>query len=360
MTKETLGYVRLEWTCPNCGSKNPGPQKTCNSCGAAQPEDVVFEQAVQEKLITDEKEIARAQKGPDVHCAFCGARNPADAERCTQCGADLSEGRARVSGGVVGAHRAEPAKEVLCPSCGAPNPATALECTQCGASMARPEREPRRVTRRAAAPQRSSCGLVAGILIGGAVLLIALFIFLSSRTKEFVGRVEDVSWARSIAIMALQPVTYEDWRDEVPRDGVIRVCESKVHHVQDNATHNSRKVCGTPYTVDTGSGYGEVVQDCQFEVYEDWCKYTTEEWQQIDVLTLEGVGFNPRWPTPQLRSGQRAGEQEETYECVFDVDGKSYTYRTDEFEEFSRCEIGSRWSLKVNTFNSVVAIEPAQ
>ena len=101
MTKETLGYVRLEWTCSNCGSKNPGPEKTCGNCGAPQPEDVVFEQPAQEELIADEDAIAQAEAGPDIHCAYCGARNPATAETCSQCGADVKEGEARASGQVL-------------------------------------------------------------------------------------------------------------------------------------------------------------------------------------------------------------------------------------------------------------------
>jgi ribosomal protein L40E len=155
MTKETLGYVRLEWTCPNCSSRNPGPQKTCGSCGAAQPENVEFEQAAQEELVTDEAAIARAKAGPDVHCAFCGARNPAGIENCTQCGADLTEAVTRDSGRVIGAHRDKPAQPVPCPSCGAMNPASALECAACGAPLAPPTPEPR-IRRRAAA--RSSPG----------------------------------------------------------------------------------------------------------------------------------------------------------------------------------------------------------
>jgi len=112
MVKKTLGYVELEWRCPRCGSRNPGPEKTCNGCGAPQPEDVEFEQPAEEELVTEESEIERAKAGPDVHCAYCGARNPADAEICTQCGADLTEASARVSGRVVGAHRDKPAADV--------------------------------------------------------------------------------------------------------------------------------------------------------------------------------------------------------------------------------------------------------
>ncbi|MGQ9683479.1 MAG: zinc finger protein [Anaerolineae bacterium] len=77
MPKESLGYVRLEWTCPNCGTRNPGPQNKCAGCGAPQPADTAFTQAPQEQLLTDQAEIARAVSGADVHCPYCGARNPA-------------------------------------------------------------------------------------------------------------------------------------------------------------------------------------------------------------------------------------------------------------------------------------------
>jgi ribosomal protein L40E len=357
MTKETIGYVRLEWTCPNCGSKNPGPQKTCTNCGAAQPEGLQFQQAAQEKLITEEKEIDRAKTGPDIHCGYCGARNPATAENCSQCGADLREGRARESGRVLGAHRAKTAPDVPCPSCGALNPATALECSQCGASMARPEPQP--VARPAASGSRLSCGTIAAILGGAAVLILAVVFILGSRTKDVVGRVQEVSWKRSIAIEALGPVEHEDWRTDVPSQASILSCDSKVHHTQEQAAPNAEKVCGTPYTVDTGSGYGEVVQDCMYEVYADWCKYTVEEWKAADVSELEGQDLAPRWPALQLAADQREGQRDESYKCVFNVDGKILSYAARDVDDFQRCEIGSRWTLEVNTFNHIVSIAPA-
>ena len=72
--KRTLGYVQLEWTCPNCNSRNPGGVKSCQNCGAPQPENVQFERTADEKLITDEKEIKAAAAGPDIYCGFCGTR----------------------------------------------------------------------------------------------------------------------------------------------------------------------------------------------------------------------------------------------------------------------------------------------
>ena len=135
MPKETLGYVKLEWTCPKCNNRNPGPEKTCLSCGAPQPQDVQFVQAEQQELSQDEVLKKTAEAGADIHCAFCGTRNPAGASICSQCGADLKTGTRREAGRVVGAFKAGPAKQITCPSCGTMNPETALKCTQCGAQL---------------------------------------------------------------------------------------------------------------------------------------------------------------------------------------------------------------------------------
>jgi ribosomal protein L40E len=355
MVKKTVGYVQLEWTCPNCGAKNPGPQKTCTGCGGPQPQDVQFEQAAQEQLITDKEQIKQAKAGPDVHCTYCGARNPAGAAICSQCGADLAEGTARASGQVVGAHRDKPAPQVPCPSCGSPNPANALQCSQCGASMAQPKPPP---PRPAAAPQKGGCGPVVYIA-GAAVILLAIVlgIFLT-RTSDIVGSVENVSWTRTVAVMELGPVTREDWRDEVPSEGAILSCTEKVHHTQSESAPNSREVCGTPYTVDKGSGYGEVIQDCEYEVYADWCKYEIDEWRKVDEINVSGSDLNAYWPAVQLAAQQREGDRDEVYEVVFEGDGETYSYETRDPAEFARFQVGSRWLLKVNQLNAVVSVEP--
>jgi hypothetical protein len=146
----------------------------------------------------------------------------------------------------------------------------------------------------------------------------------------------------------------------VPADAVLGYCSDKVHHTQDSAAPNSKEVCGTPYTVDTGSGYGEVVQECQYQVYEDWCDYTVQQWQVVDTVTLEGKDVNPLWPVPQLGPGQREGSREERYKCMFNADGDALTYNTSNATTFALCEVGTRWVLKVNTFNSVTGLEPAE
>jgi hypothetical protein len=57
--------------------RNPGLKKTCQSCGSPQPTDVAFQSKADEQLITDAQKLEQAKKGPDIHCGFCGARNPA-------------------------------------------------------------------------------------------------------------------------------------------------------------------------------------------------------------------------------------------------------------------------------------------
>ena len=126
MPQETLGYVKLEWTCPKCGVRNPGTEKTCTGCGAPQPQEVKFEQTESQPASQDEALKKIAEAGPDIHCAFCGARNSAGTTVCSQCGADLKEGVRREVGKVVGAYQTGPAKQIACPNPCAPPVTSAI------------------------------------------------------------------------------------------------------------------------------------------------------------------------------------------------------------------------------------------
>ena len=359
MVKKSLGYVEMEWTCPNCGVKNPGMPEVCTGCGAAQPSDVKFHQAAQEELITDEEKLRRATSGPDVHCIYCGARNPAGSETCVRCGGDLTQAAARESGRVVGAHRAEPAKPVSCPSCGSPNDPLAQRCTQCGSSLA--PTAPPVPAREVEAPKKKG-GI--GRFILPAILLvicgiIAVVVALSLMTDEAAAQVQSVEWTRTIAVEALQPVTHEDWYDDIPSDAELGTCTQKVHHTQDEPAANSREVCGTPYTVETGSGAGEVVQDCEYEVYADWCEYIVDEWQVVSTAEVGGMDLDPSWPSVTLGMGEREGERSEEYIVVFESDGERYTYTINDEAEFRQFKVGSEWILEVNKLNAVRSVSPA-
>jgi ribosomal protein L40E len=355
MAKKTVGYVELEWECPSCHTRNAGAAKTCVQCGAPHPEEVEYKQAAQDKLLTDEAQIAAAKAGADIYCGYCGAPNPASAKSCQQCGADLTEGKARESGKVIGAMRQEEAAPVNCPSCGASNPASAFKCSQCGAAL------------RQAAPAPPPAASPAGrnkllpFLIAGGVLLLILIIVLivnGSRRSAAIGEVSDVNWRRVIAVEALVPVTLEAWKDEIPSGAKVGGCRQEVYRVQDNPAAGAREVCGTAYVVDQGSGYGEVQQECRYEILADRCQYESQAWRAIAPIVLTGSDLNPAWPAATLQQNQRSTGRAETYAVTFNVDGKTYSYQPANEAEFTRFSPGSQWRLQVNSFGSVVVEGP--
>lgn len=359
MSEETVGYVRLEWTCERCGTINPGPQKKCRSCGAPQPEEQDFELSPQQELISDEEELRRAKSGPDVHCAYCGARNPAEAETCVQCGAPMAEGAARQTGEVLGAAQFEAAADVACPFCGAMNPGNATKCGSCGGSLTRPQPKSRAVPSSVpakGATAKKGLGILAILGIVLACVIVVGAVVCLSQTSEQTGVVKEVNWEQSIDIQELRPVTYEDWQDEILSGAQMGTCEQKYRYTSSDPVPGAKKVCGTSYVKDQGSGYGEVVRECEYEVYDDWCKYTVDEWKVVHTERAAGSDVNPVWPEVRLGSGQRDGEKSGSYQVIFLSNDKMYKYSTD-LDMFKQLEPGSKWKLYVNKLGALTGIE---
>ncbi len=360
MAQKSMGYVELEWICPNCETRNPGSKEECSGCGAPQPADVEFVQPLQEQLITDKAKLADAVAGPDIQCGYCGARNDATAKTCRECGANLQEGKARGAGRVLGAHRNESMPDVTCPACGSANPATARRCQRCGAGLASPDALREQAKKPVVAPKTDGGGrlfLYVGI---GVVAAILIFIFLSLRTEETIGVVDSVNWERRIEVQALVPVNKEAWLDEIPAGVDVGQCRKRVESTQAEPAPGAREVCGTPYTVDKGSGYGEVVQDCQYEILDDWCSYTVQEWSGVDSVSSNGVGLSAVWPELRLQGGQREGERHETYTIHFSANDQAYEYDVRSPDDAAAFTDGSRWILSINTFGALTKVEPAR
>jgi len=272
MPQESIGYVKLVWTCKHCGSKNPGTTKICSSCGNVMAETDKFDLPAQQELIKDQAEIATAGRGPDVTCHYCGARNMADAKDCSQCGADLSAATARKAGEVLGAFQSAPQPDIQCPYCGELNPANALKCKKCSGSLAQKPIGAPKPAAQAASATRSPIGLIA---IGVIVVIAIAFLFF--RTMDTTAAVQSLSWDRQIKIMAQRPVTHETWQDQIPSGAQAGLYAPKVRRMQANPAPNSDKVSGTPYTIDQGNGTAKVVQDCRYQVKDNWCQYTQLE-----------------------------------------------------------------------------------
>ncbi len=331
MARKSLGFVPLIWQCPYCGTQNPGPIKSCTSCGAPQPDDVAFKRVDEDEFnfIKDEALIRMAKAGPDIHCPYCGTRNPSTAELCSKCGGDLSAGgKARESGGrvsIVGEDQEPPP---------APIP------------------EPKKKRSRLF----SVFAIIAliALIIGCVVVSILLL-----RTDDVTASVTAVEWERRIAIEEYTRVTKSNWWDEIPEGAEVLSCTQELRTTSDQPQPNATEVCGEEYVEDTGTGLGEVVQDCVYQVYDDYCDYTDIAWVVVETVTDSGQNLQPTWPDPNLSSDQRLGQREETYTIVFAGDGETYTYNTTNEELFMMAEPGSQWNLSVNNFGAVQSIEPA-
>ena len=147
MARKTIGYSELEWICPNCNVRNPGTLKNCTGCGSPQPADVVFVSSTKQAILEDEEKIQAAKAGADIHCGFCGTRNSSGSKTCSQCGADLTEGKRRIAGTVVGAYKTGVEESGwICESCQFENPSEYHFCRQCGSPFPQKETlEPSRV-----------------------------------------------------------------------------------------------------------------------------------------------------------------------------------------------------------------------
>jgi hypothetical protein len=182
--------------------------------------------------------------------------------------------------------------------------------------------------------------------------------FSGGEKTQALGTVVDNHWVRTVQIMGLRPRQYTGWLEEIPADATIGACTEEVRREVDEPVENSREVCGTPYAVDTGTGFAEVTQDCVYQVIEQQCQYTVNEWQPVDVAKVEGTGFDADWPA--LTGRQREGDRTEEYQCTISANDKTYVYQTSSFEEYQNCVPGAKWNLVTNDSGKVLSAAPVE
>jgi hypothetical protein len=351
--RRTLGYVQNEWTCPNCNTRNKGAVKTCENCGAPQPENIQFELPSERNFVTDEESINAAKAGADIHCGFCGTRNPATAKTCSQCGADLTEGKARESGRVMQAPPPQP-KVIKCDNCGAENPSSNALCSNCGSPLPKvaapaiaPPPAPRPgVAKPLTAAKPTNWLLIGGILAAFAICCVVIGAMFLLPSKSVQATVVDVYWQTSVPLQEIRAVDYSNEPGSPPSDAYDVSCRDE-----------SRDVC-EQRTIDRGNGYSEVVEECHTET-QQYCSYTVDEWTTVQTYTLEGNSLQPMYEDPSLASGQRVGEESEELTVTFSTaNGEQETYSPDTISEFQQFAVGSTWTLKMNALGGVIGVEP--
>jgi ribosomal protein L40E len=347
---ESMGFVELEWVCPNCDSRNRGSIKTCQNCGAPQPVNVKFQRATDEKIVTDEKSVVAAKAGADIHCGFCGTRNPATATTCSQCGGDLKEGKARQAGQVLQAADPTP-KTVNCPNCGADNPGSARTCVKCGSPLPRESapvsmdsRSVQTLANQTTAPKKTNWLLFGGIGLLFLICCVAVVMLFFVPSKSVKGTVTNLQWQTSVPVQQIQPVNYSNERGSAPSNAYNVSC-----HTED------KEVCEDK-TVDQGNGFAEVVKQCHTDSTQ-YCDYTMDEWKTIQTYTLDGNDNSPVYENPSITSSQRTGLPTETLTVTFSTSSGKETYSPGSVSEFQQFQAGSVWTLKMNALGGVMSVE---
>jgi ribosomal protein L32 len=343
-------FVELEWVCPSCDGRNRGSIKTCQSCGAPQPDNIKFQRAADEKIVADEKQLEAAKAGADIHCGFCGTRNPGNAVTCSQCGGDLKEGSARAAGQVLQASTAP--KVVACPNCGAENSGSDRLCAKCGSPLSRAAAQSISAQAQAQAaaqptdaqPKKTNWLLIGGIL--GALLLccITAMIMLTRPSKTVQGTVTSVAWQTSVPVQEMRTVNYTHQSGSAPSGAENVSCQTE-----------SEEVCSSKM-VDQGNGFAEEVTECHTNDTQ-YCDYTVDEWTTIETYPLSGADNFPVYADPTLYSGQQLGTRTEELTVNFSTPDGQEIYNPSSVSEFQQFESGSVWNLTMNALGGVLSVE---
>jgi hypothetical protein len=287
--------------------------------------------------------------GADIHCGFCGTRNPATADTCSQCGGDLKEGKAREAGRQMQAPPAAP-KVVKCTNCGTENPGSNSNCSNCGAALPKTQLaqpispKPAKPIVKPAAKKKTNWLLIGGVLAFVAMCCVALGALLLIPTKSVDGTVTSVHWQTDVPVQEIQAIDYSDEAGSPPSDAYNVSCHDE-----------SEDVC-EQYTVDKGNGYSEVVEECHTET-QQYCSYTVDEWRTIQTYTLEGNDLQPIYDSPSYASDQRLGDKSEELTVTFITEDGTETYSPTTITEFQKFVVGTVWTLKLNALGGVVGVE---
>jgi len=75
---------------------------------------------------------------------------------------------------------------------------------------------------------------------------------------------------------------------------------------------------------------------------------------------MQGIDNSPVWAEPRVAEGQRLGERGQTYTVQFNTSEGQVTYTTTDYDLFKQFQPDSEWLLNINSFGSILSVEPNQ
>ncbi len=299
-----------KWDCKSCGAKgNRGPTLQCENCASPRPKDVEFylddEEGTTNRIVTDEKELKKAQEGPNWVCSSCGSHNELSFVECESCGNPKDFETDRDVKLKQSVNYFDKFKKKQSPTHDAP-----------------PESKP--------SPFWTFVKWLA--------IAIIFFFILTIPEKSIDVVVKSHVWSRSIVFEENKFVQESDW--SLPAGAINVTQASEVHHYNQVQTGTQRKTrtvqvktgsrrvkCGTK---NLGNGYFEDVycdepiyssqQESYDEpiyrqdpVYQTKYYYTIKKWVPTEPVKLSGEGINPVWPVYKGEHENREKKRDEIY-----------------------------------------------
>jgi len=375
-------FVVLAWDCQNCGSENPGPQKTCANCGSPQPEGVRFHQPKGGvKKVTDPKQIEEAMRGPDVHCPFCGTRNVDGALKCTQCGGELKGGKRRKTGDRLdttddeGMDNGEYTKSEDLETGEIKNESVPVypSLGRHQKNIPETQRNPIETVRTV---MQSKTAQVGGIIaIAGLFIWLIWMLFFNTMTVPVT--LTNFHWELNIPVEEYRWVDESGW--SIPAGGIETSSEERITGYEQRQQcdlvpkreYVGSEPCNGRYE-DRGNGYAEWVED-SCPVYEDKmvneCKmvddysrpikqtyyyYRIQRWVVARNVPASGDDNNPVWPPVLLSHGEREGFRTQIFTVYYvDEKGEDHSLTSMDWDWFVNLYSGQVCQAKRNGFGGL-------
>lgn len=329
------------WDCQFCGTtKNLGKtHRFCPNCGAPQSPDSRYYPSDDEKIAVEDHKFV----GVDVTCPACNQLNGAANEFCQQCGSPLTEGaKAKTLEGQAkhegGTFESSGSRDVV--------------QEQFDSEMERIGVKPKEKAKRGGSNIKVFA--VIGVIIAAIVAIVGVLNMTESATVSAAGH----EWERTVSVQEYVRVTKSDWESSRPSwDNVSKgSCQRKqrgTKQVPDGET------CKT-VRKDQGDGTFRESRQCTTKyrsepVYENWCSWTGNTWEQSYTRMTSGEGLSPSPYYEDISlncDGQkRVGCERATYSGTYDVnfsgnENRTYTCGFPQ-NDWENIPIESVWTIEV-------------